>query len=98
MEHYRDYFKSRLEVEQFFKHQTFVFHFYSDSEIFFKTLNPIILDGNLINFQFSFYYNGKSFFNYSSFSDWLDEFQLASVVGFSEVDNESIEMYFEKYQ
>jgi len=93
-----NYFRNRLEVEQFFKNEYFVFSFMTDQTMFFETLRPIFLGGELFKFQVSFYYNdGGTFFNFSSFNDWLDEFQLSEVVKISEVDNSTEILYFEKY-
>jgi hypothetical protein len=94
-----NYFKNRQEVEQFFKNQTFEFSFSTDNTLYFDTLQPIILDGELYKFQLSFYNdNGSCFFRHSSFCNWLDNFQLAEVTKISEQNKESEILYFEKYK
>lgn len=94
-----NYFKSRNEVEQFFKNQTFEFSFCTDNTLYFNTLEPIILDGNLYSFQISFYNdNGSCFFRHSSFDSWLEKFKLAEVTKISEQNKESETLYFEKYK
>ena len=50
-----NYFKNRQEVEQFFKNQPFELSFSTDNTLYFDTLQPIILDGELYKFQLSFY-------------------------------------------
>jgi hypothetical protein len=92
------YFKNRKEVEQFFKDEYFAFKFMSDNTIHFESLRPIFLGGELFNFSLSFYYEDcKCFFNYSSFNEWLDQFQLCEVIKTNEVTNEKESLFFEKY-
>jgi hypothetical protein len=93
-----NYFKNRKEVEQFFKNEVFAFKFMSDNTIYFETLNPIFLGNELYDFSLCFYYEDcKDFFNYSSFSQWLDQFQLSEVVKINTATNERESLYFEKY-
>lgn len=69
-----------------------------DNTIFFDTLNPQMIDDTLISFQLSFYHEeGLEFFAYSSFTDWLEKYQLSSVRAISKVDKESVQMYFRQY-
>lgn len=96
MEHF---FKNREEVEKFFLNEYFVFSFTTDGTIYFNTIRPINLGGEYFNFELSFYYeDGKSFFNYCSFTDWLDQFQLSEVVKINEIDNSREILYFKKYE
>ena len=96
MEHF---FKNRNEVEQFFNKEYFVFSFMSDNIMTFETLRPIFLGAELFKFSISFYFeDGKCFFNYSSFDDWLDEFQLCEVIKIDEMDNSRETLYFKKYE
>ena len=77
-----NYFKSREEINQFFKGQTLKFSFKSENEIFFDTLNPIYLGGVYYRFQLSFYFNHSDFFCYSTLNGengWLDKFKISSV-------------------
>jgi hypothetical protein len=95
-----NFFRNRKEVEDFFKNEYFVFTFFSEGTIYFETLRPIFLGNELFKFQLCFYMpeNGASdFFNYSSFNDWLDKFQLSSVIKVDEIDNSTEELYLEKY-
>ena len=95
-----NFFKSREEIEQFFKQEYFVFTFFSEGCIFFETVRPIFLGVELFRFQLSFYMpeNGSNdFFNYSSFNDWLDKYQLCSIIKISGVDNSNEELYFETF-
>jgi hypothetical protein len=94
-----NYFKNRLEVEQFFKNEYFVFLFMTESVMHFETLRPIFLGNELFKFQVAFYYeDGETFFNYSAFNDWLDKFQLSQVIKISEDDNSQETLYFKKYE
>lgn len=98
MEYFKDYFKNRKEVEQFFKHETLKFSFRSDNELFFKTLNPIEINGGYYHFEFSFYDEGADFFTYTKFSDWLFKFKLGSVSYISENEESRVEVYFDKFK
>lgn len=98
MEYYKDYFKNRKEVEEFFKHESLKFSFRSDNELFFKTLNPVEIDGEFYNFEFSFYDEGEDFFNYTKFSEWLFKFKLATVTCILENDDSRVELYFDKFK
>ena len=94
-----NYFKNRQEVEQFFDNEVFVFSFFTEGQIYFETLRPIFLGDELFKFQISFYINpSETFFNYSSFDDWLDKFQLAEVVKVSDTDNTQETLYFDTYE
>jgi hypothetical protein len=92
------FFKNRKEVEQFFKDEVFAFKFMSDNIIYFETLNPIFLGNELYNFSLCFYYEDcKDFFRYSSFNQWLDQFQLSEVVKINEATQQRESLYFAKY-
>lgn len=98
MEHFKNYFKTRKEVESFFGSGLFKFSFMSDNLIFFKTLEPRIIDDVLYSFEISFYYeSGMDFFNYSGFDSYLDQFQLHQVDAICDLDNDRETMYFRKY-
>lgn len=96
MKQFEDYFKSRAEVEQYFGEEVFKFTFMSDNLINFETLNPAFIDGELVNFRFSFFYkSGYDFFAYSSFKTWFDKFQIHEVECISEETHERAIMYSE---
>ena len=95
-----NYFKNEEEVKQFFKGQTLKFTFKSDGQIFFETLYPNTIGGNLFIFQLSFYENENDWFCYSALdgeNGWLDRFQIAQVDSISEVDKSHTELYFRQY-
>lgn len=95
----KNYFRNRQEIESFFKNEYFVFKFMTESIIHFETLRPIFLGNELFNFQVAFYYEeGETFFNYSSFEDWLDKFQLSQVIKICETNNSQETLYFKKYE
>ena len=99
MDHFKDYFKSRKKVEQFFGSELFKFSFMSDNTIFFETLEPRIIDDVLYSFEISFYHeSGFDFFNYSGFHSWLDNMQLHKVEAICELDNDRETMYFKQYE
>ena len=99
MEHYKDYFKSRKEVEEYFGKEKFRFSFMSDNIIHFNSLEPVFIDDELVTFQLSFYYElGEDFFDYASFETWLVNFELSQVRMISEVDNQEVQMFFAKYK
>ena len=94
-----NYFKDRKEVEQFFKGEFFKFKFMSDNMMCFETLSPKSMADDYYTFQVSFYFElGECFFEYSSFDEWLDKFQLAQVESISNETHERCEMYFRQYQ
>lgn len=74
-----NYFRNRKEIEEFFENEFFVFAFSSSGLIYFNTLRPVILGGELYDFQIAFFNSGEDFFNYSSFTEWLDKFEIESV-------------------
>lgn len=95
-----NYFKNRKEVEQFFKGEYFEFSFYSDGTIFFNTLRPIFLGDELFSFQISFYcpyVGGGDFFRFSSFTDWLDRYQLSSIIKIDESNNFNESLFFQTF-
>ena len=98
MKKFEKYFKNRKEVEEYFGNEVFKFSFMGDNIMHFESLNPIFVDGELVKFQFSFYFEaGNDFFAYSSFKDWFDKFQLSKVTCNSEETNESSIMFFSRY-
>jgi len=95
-----DYFKNETEIKQFFKGQTLKFTFKSGGQIFFETLYPNTIGGELFIFQLSFYENENDWFCYSALegeNGWLDKFQIAQVDSVSEVDKKHKELYFTTY-
>jgi len=98
-----NFFKSRDEVNQFFKGSTLRFEFQSDNTIYFKTLQPMFLGGELFCFQLSFYNSLSDFFSFSSLNEkesctnWLSNFQLSEVNKISEVDNKHTQLFFNTY-
>lgn len=99
MEHFKDYFKSRKEVQDFFGSEVFKFSFMSEDTIFFDTLEPRIINDVLYSFEISFYHeSGNDFFNYSGFHSWLDKMQLHQVDIICETNNERETMYFRPYE
>tara|TARA_R110002072_G_C7578676_1_gene501850 strand:+ start:188 stop:502 length:315 start_codon:yes stop_codon:yes gene_type:complete len=98
MKHYKDYFKSRKEVEQYFGNDFFKFLYISDNIIEFESLNPVMLEDGLFTFTLLFYYDNVSdFFCYSSFNDWFGKFQLSEVTLTSEQTHNTETMFFSKY-
>jgi hypothetical protein len=98
MKHYKNYFKSRKEVEEYFDKEFFKFLFISDNIMEFESLNPVMLEGGLFSFKISFYYEeGSDFFCYSSFKDWFDKFQLSEVIIINEETHNTETMFFRKY-
>ena len=98
MKQFENYFKNRKEVEDYFKNEVFKFSFMGGSMMCFDSLKPVFIDDELFSFKLDFYYeNGNDFFDYSSFSDWLDGFQLSSVTCISEETHESQVMFFSQY-
>ncbi len=94
----KNHFKNRKEVEDFFGEEVFKFSFMSEGTIYFETLNPIYVNDQLYDFQISFYKTeGRDFFAYSSFTDWLDRHQLAEVEIRSKEKEERTEMYFDTW-
>lgn len=95
---YKEYFKNRKEVEDFFNDETFKFALMTDNMMHFESLNPIFLGEKLVSFQLVFYFEeGCDFFTYSGFHTWLDDHQLSSVKCKSEESGEIVEMFFAKY-
>jgi len=83
MKHLEDYFKTRKEVNAFFDREMFKFSFMSEGQVFFKSLAPMQMAGDYLNFQLSFYYEDQDFFNYSSFvgdNGYFDKIKLADIV------------------
>tara|TARA_R110000851_G_scaffold168390_1_gene314236 strand:- start:48 stop:362 length:315 start_codon:yes stop_codon:yes gene_type:complete len=98
MKHYKNYFKSRKEVEEYFGGEFFKFLYISDNIMEFQSLNPVMLEEGLFTFTLLFYYDsGNDFFCYSSFNDWFDSFQLSEVTLTSEETNNTETMFFSKY-
>ena len=99
MEHFKNFFKSRIDAQEFFKHQMFKFSFMCDNTIFFDTLEPRIIEGVLYSFEISFYHeSGFDFFNYSSFSSYLNNMQLHKVDIIRNADNNRETMFFKQYR
>lgn len=98
MKQLENYFKTRKEVEAYFQKEVFRFTFMSDNIMTFRTLMPKIIDGQLLSFELSFYYvDCETFFDYSSFEEWLDNFQLSTVTGISDDTGEQVILYFKEY-
>jgi len=98
MEEFENYFKNRKEIEEFFTNEVFKFSHMSDNRMFFESLNPVFLGDCLVSFSLSFYFEeGKDFFAYSSFKDWLEKFQLSEVTCTVEETSEYCLMYFRTY-
>lgn len=98
MEQYENYFKNEQEVKEYFKKEVFKFTFMSDNTIFFKSLNPIFIDMNLVSFTLSFYYEKYGdFFDFSNLDDLLGKFQICDVVCQSKETIEFSTMFFSKY-
>ena len=77
------FFKNEQEVKRFFEGHTFKFSFYSDGIIYFETLYPLNIGGELLDYQLGFLFNDEEFFNYSGFSGengWLDKFAIFDVL------------------
>ena len=99
MEQYKDFFKNRAEVNEYFKNDTFKFHYMSDNTIFFDSLVPLITDDGYYHYEVSFYFEeGYDFFCYAQFNDWFDQFQLSEVLIKNELTKETETMFFKKYQ
>tara|TARA_R110002051_G_scaffold322578_1_gene413451 strand:- start:345 stop:680 length:336 start_codon:yes stop_codon:yes gene_type:complete len=94
----KSHFKTRKEVEEFFGDEVFKFTFMTEGTMYFETLNPIFLNEELHVFQLSFYHNDShDFFAYSSFTDWLDKYQLSEVEIISKETNKRTQMYFDTW-
>jgi|AntRauTorckE5430_2_1112549.scaffolds.fasta_scaffold01008_15 hypothetical protein len=99
MKHLENYFKSEEEVTKYFDNEVFKFIFMCDNIMEFETLNPVIIEDDLITFKLSFYYEeGEAFFAYSTFAQWLDLFQLSEVKAVDSNTNERITMYFKEFE
>jgi len=54
MKHLENYFKSEEEVTKYFDNEVFKFIFMCDNIMEFETLNPVIIEDDLITFKLSF--------------------------------------------
>jgi hypothetical protein len=98
MEHFKNYFRTEDEVYKFFGGEVFKFSFMSDNTIFFKTLQPRIIDDVLYSFEISFYHeSGMDFFCYSSFDSYLHQMQIHQVDVICDLDNDRETMYFRRF-
>jgi len=99
MEKFKNFFKSRKEVEKYFGSEVFKFEYMIENTIGFKILNPKFIDDELMNITLEFYYNDTSnFYAYSSFKDWLSFFQIERIICESEETHLRETMYFEEYK
>jgi len=99
MKQFENFFKNRKEVEAFFDNEVFKFTFMGENMMTFDSLNPKFVDEELFSFSLSFYYEeGNNFFAYSSFKDWLCEFQLSNVTCESSESHERSSMFFRTYK
>lgn len=98
MEQFKDYFKSREEVEKYFGNEVFKFKHMSDNMMTFVALQPRFIDEELFVFSLTFYYEDGDFFDYSSFDNWFDKFQLSEVACISEETHKITSMFFRKYK
>lgn len=97
MEHLKDYFKNREEVNEFFKNDTLMFDYMGDNMIFFNTLIPYSLNESELTYTLGFYHeSGYDFFLYEKIES-LDKFQLSSVVANDILSRKSEQMYFATY-
>ena len=74
-----------------------MFEFISDDTAYFNTLYPREIkgaeEGIMYNLKVSFYTEGKDFFCYSTFNDFLSEMQISEVICISLDNSERYEMY-----
>jgi hypothetical protein len=99
MKEFKNYFKSREEVEKYFGDEVFKFDFMSDNTMYFKTLKPAFVAEQLVTFQIAFYFEKcQDFFSYSNFVHYLDKFQLAKVICISEETAKRETMFFRQYK
>ena len=84
-------FKNKQEIKNFFKGTMFKFDIVSDGIANYKTINPILYNGNYIEFIISFFVEDKPFICYDDLDGLLNDlqiFEVKSVIG---------EHYFQQY-
>jgi hypothetical protein len=90
--------KTREEFVKYFKGQHFEFEFYLEGMVYFKSLSPINVDGNLFKFELSLFTHEKEFFRFSSFENWFERMQIADIRIIAEGNSsQHVELYSEKY-
>ena len=79
------------------KETFFEFFLFTENTINLRSLEPILNNGMLCDFEISFYHDGNDFFKHSKLIDLINYCKLQELVLVNRENHERKELFFQKY-